>query len=521
MADTTPAFAPDVKAAMDLHEAGKLSEAAALYRNILTRDPKNFLVLHLLANIAMHCDNAPLVLALADEGLRNAPDVALLHQDRATALRRLGRKEDALTAIEKAIALGPGTADFYDTLAAILRDMRFYERAIEALHIAVRMEPDNPKFHNNLSICLGRIGRNDEALAALNTYIKLKPETAEGYNNRANIFKSMGRYDAAIADYEKALAINPHIFMGRTNKGMSHLVLGDFERGWALFEDRKPGHKLPEAGRFDPQKRWRGAPTDGTLILYNEQGLGDTIQFCRYVPMVRGRAKRVMLQVQKPLAAWLQHNWPDLPIITDTDPLPDYAAQCPLMSLPFVFGTTVNSIPSPGPYLDAHQEKMSFWKHQLPQDGRKKIGLVWAGNPDHMNDHVRSIRLVQCASILAMPDMHFFSLQKGDAALAQIADLPSTINITPLGDRLHDFSDTAALLKNLDLLISVDTAVLHAAGSIGTPALALLQFDPDWRWMVGRPDTPWYQHTRLLRQKSFGDWDGVLGELSAILSKTL
>ncbi len=507
------------KKALQLHEAGKFGEAAALYRDILRADPTNVTVIHLLALVAMQFDNAALVLALADNGLQVAPDTPVLHQDRATALRRLGRKDEALASINRAIELNPDEADFYDTLAAIQRDLRQFDQAVATLKKASAMEPENPKFYNNLAICLGRMGANAEALAHLDTYIRLKPQDASGYNNKANVLKASRRYREAIAYYDKALAIDPNIFMGHANKGMAHLVLGEYAEGWKLFEDRKPGNMPPENTRFDRARRWDGktAP-DATLVLYNEQGMGDTVQFCRFVPMVLERVPNVILQAQAPLAGLMATNFPGVTIITPEDPLPAYDLQCPLMSLPHIFATTPETVPSAAGYLKADAAKIDEWRTKVPADGRKKIGIVWAGNPDHMNDHIRSVPLKLFEPLWAIPNLHFISLQKGDQAQAQIGQVPSHVPFTHLGDQLRDFSDTAALLQHIDLLISVDTSVLHVAGATGRPAWAMLQFDPDWRWMLERATTPWYDHVRLFRQKTYGNWADVTADIGRALT---
>lgn len=508
-----------IQKAIALHDKGQFGDAAAIYRDLLREQPHNVLVMHLLALVAMQFDNAKMVLALADEALRLEPHFAVLHQDRATALRRLDRKDEAMAAIDKALMLKPSEADFYDTKAAILRDVRKYEEAIGVLKTAINLQPDNPKYYNNIGICFGRIGRNEEALQYLDKYIALKPDDAAGYNNKANILKACRRYEEAVQNYDKALKINPHIFMGRANKGITHLVLGQYEQGWKYFEDRKPGNQPPEADRFDAARRWKGqSDANATLILYNEQGLGDTLHFCRYIDAVHKRIGKLIVQVQAPLKALLQRNWPHVTFIGTDDPLPDYQFQCPLMSLPLVFGTTLTNIPLAAGYLKADEQKIAEWKGRLANDGKRKMGLVWAGNPDHMNDHIRSIPLPLFAPVLAKPDIHFYALQKGEKARAQMAALPSGLApLSPLGDELNDFEDTAGLLMNLDGLITVDTSVLHMAGALGCPAWGLLQFDPDWRWLISRPDTPWYDSLRLFRQDTFGDWAGVIAKVAAAL----
>jgi tetratricopeptide (TPR) repeat protein len=507
------------KRAVALHEAGKFGDAATLYRDILKVDPNNVMVIHLLALVAMQFDNAAMVLALAEQGLRVEPRMAVLHQDRATALRRLGHKEDALSAINQALALQPDEADFYDTLAAIQRDLRHYDQAVQSLKRAIQLDMQNPKYYNNLAICLGRMGANEEALFYIDQYIKMKPGEATGYNNKANVLKACRRYREAIENYDRALAINPDIFMGKANKGIGYLVLGEYREGWALFEERKPGNQPPEGARFDPARRWKGeSDQTASLVIYHEQGLGDTVQFCRYIELIRPRIGQLMLQVQAPLKSFLQANWPDIPMFTFEDALPEYTYQCPLMSLPHVFETTTTSIPLAQGYLKADADKIAAWKNRLPLDGKRKVGLVWAGNPDHMNDHIRSIPLSLFEPLWGAANVHYVSLQKGKGALEQMASLPGGISFTHVGEELNDFTDTAALIMNLDLLLTVDTSVLHVAGALGRPAWAMLQYDPDWRWMLERTDTPWYASVRLFRQASYGNWADVVAKAAAALA---
>ncbi len=509
--------------AVALHQAGKLSDAASLYRDILIADPNNVMVIHLLCAVAMQFDNAKMVLGLSEQGIRIEPKFAILHQDRATALRRLGFKEDALIAINTALQLEK-TADFYDTQASILRDMRRYKEAVTALETAIKLEKGNPKFYNGLGIVLGRMGANEEALCYFDAFITMRPHASEGYNNKANILKAMGRYREAIICYDKALSIDPTIFMGKANKGLSHLVLGEWEEGWDLFEDRKPGNEPPESRRFDIAKRWKGQ-TDkaSTIIIYNEQGLGDSIQFSRYIQAVQERVNRVILQIQPTLIPLFRHTWPHIETMTPDDPVPDHQYQCPLMSLPALFKTRIDHVPHANGYLTMPPDKCSAWKEKLSFSpytitGKKKIGLVWAGNPFHLNDHIRSIPLSLFEPILKNPQCDFFSLQKGSSALEQLNNLPEQIFIHPLGDTLSDFVDTAGLLGNLDLLISVDTSVLHLAGALGIPAWGLLQADPDWRWLLERRDTPWYHSVRLFRQKTFGNWQDVINDVHSALN---
>jgi len=505
--------------AIDFHQAGQLSQAAAAYRDLLVNEPTNPLLYHLLAKLAMAQDNARLVLALADMGIAHQPRFAVLHQDRATALRRLNCKQEALLAIEQALQLDSNQADFYETRAAVLRDLRRYHEALANLKTALTLQPNNDGFYNAAGMCCARMGAVAEALAYFDQFIARQPDKAVGYNNKANTLKLAHRYQEALHGYEQALTLDPTIFMGKANKAMVHLVLGDYATGWPLFEDRRPGNMLPEGTRFPPEKRWQGEalPHDKRLLLYHEQGLGDSVQCIRYLPLVLARAPNLVVQVQPALVTLFAHSWPQIPFISEAEPLPIYEKQCPLMSLPYLFATRRNTIPSPAGYLYAAPKKIAFWRDRLPQNNHRKIGLVWAGNPGHINDHWRSIPLAQFSPLFTLPNTHFIALQQG-AAAEQMATLPAPPNLTAPPAPLTDFSDTAALLKNLDLLISVDTAILHTAAALGVPSFALIQFDPDWRWLLEREDSPWYHSIRLFRQKSLGDWQGVIEAVRAALA---
>ncbi len=507
--------------AAKLYESERYADAGKICRDVLTRDPTNVLAYHILANIAMHADNAAMVLALSDAALKIQPDFAILHQNRATALRRQAKRDEAEQAILHAIKLDPHAADFYDTYAMILRDQRRFPEALAAVNKALEIQPNRPQFLNAKAIILVKLNAPEEALATIEDYIKLRPKRAEGHNNRANILKSLRRYREAIESYTEALKHNPSIYMGKANKGMAHLVLGEFERGWELFEHRTPAGKPPEAGLFDPARRWKGeTDKNATIVLYHEQGVGDTIQFCRYIPWVAERVGRVIVSIQPSMHALLATNYPQAEVQDVFEPIStDYTYQCPLMSLPYVFKSNAENIPFAKGYLTPDAAKVAAWKQRLPQDNNRRIGIVWAGNPNHMNDHVRSVPVQLFEPLWSVPNTHFFSMQKGDGALQQMAALPSSLPFTYLGDELNDFGDTAALLANIDLLISVDTSVLHLAGAIGTPAWGLIQYDPDYRWMLERNDTPWYDSIRLFRQNINGNWAEVMSRVKLALGK--
>jgi hypothetical protein len=298
------------------------------------------------------------------------------------------------------------------------------------------------------------------------------------------------------------------------------LQLGRFEHGWRQYEWRKKGDK-PIAARNFPQRPWLGEEdiAGKTLFLWYEQGFGDTIQFCRYAKLAEARGAKVVMAVQRPLRALLKESFPTIQFI-DQDEVPtDFGYHCPLMSLPLAFGTTLATIPANIPYLEADAEKSLFWREKLGAKNKPRVGLVWSGGfrPNQPElwavNRRRNIPLAKLA-MLKNPDIEFYSLQKGEAAEAELADAmrnhcdgPRIIDVTGL---LDDFSDTAALTENLDLVISVDTSTAHLAGALGKPVWILNRVDTCWRWLLDRTDSPWYPTARLYRQEKAGDWDAVV-----------
>jgi hypothetical protein len=301
------------------------------------------------------------------------------------------------------------------------------------------------------------------------------------------------------------------------NEGILRLLMGDFTRGWPAYEWRVRA-TAPYAEQL-AQPLWSGEQSlsHRTLLLYGEQGLGDIIQFCRYVPMVAGRAGRVVLEVPSALKALLGHFAGEVEVIAAGEARPPFDLHCSLLSLPRVFATTIATMPADVPYLSVPDASLEKWRARLPNSGLRRIGIVWAGNPKHKNDRNRSIPLREMLPLLAQPDATFFSLQKD--LRAEDADvLRSEPSLVQLAEGMDSFADTAAIISLLDLVISVDTSVVHLAGALGKPVWVLLPRAPDWRWMLDRDDSPWYPTARLFRQTRWRDWSNVIGRVAAELS---
>jgi hypothetical protein len=311
--------------------------------------------------------------------------------------------------------------------------------------------------------------------------------------------------------------LRPDFAEAHWNEALLSLLTGDFSRGWAKYECRWKKEPLVLSKRNFSQPLWLGADAiDGkTILLHSEQGFGDTIQFCRYVPLVAARGARIILEVQRPLQELMTNLASAAQVISKGDPLPDFDLQCPLLSLPLAFGTRLETIPSAMPYLQTSVQALKDWQARLGPKVRPRIGVAWSGNPTHKNDQNRSISL---RSLLPLLDIEatFVSLQK-DIRHDDAAVLKEHSDILQFGDALKNFSDTAALISQLDLVISVDTSVAHLAGALAKPVWVLLPFIPDWRWLLDRDESPWYPTVRLFRQEDTRAWDSVIVRVHADL----
>jgi hypothetical protein len=328
----------------------------------------------------------------------------------------------------------------------------------------------------------------------------------------------LGRLDEARASFDRAVGIRPDFAQARWNRAQAMLLAGDFAQGWREHEWRLKAH--PELQRAFAQPLWLGeVPLDGkTILLHAEQGLGDTLQFCRYAPLVAARGGRVVLEVQKPLVDLMR----DLPgvaaVVARGEPLPDFDLHCPLLSLPLAFGTRLDTIPAQMPYLGAPAERAAGWEARLTK--RPRIGLVWSGNAGHKRDRARSIPLYALMPVFDLDAATFVSLQK-EARAADAAVLKQTAKLIDVGAELETFADTAALIRQLDLVIAVDTSVAHLAGALGKPLWLLLPAAPDWRWLAGREDSPWYPTARLFRQTVTRAWGPVVARVRAALEEMI
>jgi len=392
--------------------------------------------------------------------------------------------------------------------------------AIEALRAAVAIDPNVPAAWNNLGNEFRNDLRYDDAMDAYRRAIALDANFADAHLNLgASLQEIEPTLDNALAAYRKAISLQPDFATAHWNYGFALLLGGDYAGGLPEYEWRMKVKAIAPNRSF-PVPAWAGQDLTGKrILLHAEQGLGDSIHMARYIPMVVARGAEVIVECPKPLVRVLEGMGSGVKIVAGGEPLPTFDLHCPLMTLPLRFGTTLASIPWNGPYLHANEEISARWRERMPPDPRRlRIGLVWAGRPENKVDRKRSMRLDQFAPLAGITDARFFSLQKGPAR-DQIRRSPAGLELIDYTDDLGDFADTAAMIANLDLVISVDTSVAHLAGAMGRPVWVLLPTNPDWRWMLEREHSPWYPSARLFRQKMRGDWAEVTAQVATELKK--
>src|SRR5262249_19269542 len=436
------------------------------------------------------------------------PDDSGAHINLGHILARQDKLDEAAASYEQALRLKPDDPEAHNNLGIVLGKLNRLDEAAARFRQALGLKPDHADAHNNLGSVLEKQDKLEEATACFHQALCLKPDYPGVHNNLGIVLWKQGRFEEAVASYGQALDFQPDYPEAHWNRGLAWLTMGRLEQGWRGYEWR---WKCKEFGSLPPFQAplWDGSPLDGrTILIHAEQGLGDTLQFVRYMPLVEQRGGRVILHCQPPLTRLLARSPGIERLLAHGDPLPEFDVHVPLLSLPGLFGTTLESVPAEVPYVEAEPQLVEAWRERLGSYRGFKVGIVWQGNPDHRMDRYRSTRLTQFAPLARLPGGHLFSLQKGPG-VEQLAALTDPFPVTDLGSGLDDFRDTAAVLKNLDLVVSVDTSVAHLAGALGIPVWVALHFPAEWRWLMGREDSPWYPTMRLFRQTSPGQWEDV------------
>ena len=488
------------------------AEALASYEKAIASQPDYALAWHRQGTALKLLGQPEPALASLDAALALKADFPECLDHRGTVLYDLQRMEEALDSYDRALALAPAAAHIHYNRGTVLENLKRHEEALACYQRVVALQPDHGKAWMGVGAAQQELQRYGEAQQSFQRAIALLPDHAPAWFNQGNLLQDMKRYGEAIASYERAIALQPDYASAWWNQSVALLLTGQWERGWALHEwrwKRAPANML----RHFRQPLWLGEPdvAGKTILLYAEQGLGDSIQFCRYAKLVKQRGARVLLQVPAALLALMQEVEGVDQVLEDKQPLPDFDFQCPLLSLPLAFNTRTNSVPAAAGYLQSNPERRRQWQQRLGQRSKPRIGLVWSGNAEHNNDRFRSIPLAElCQHLPAGFD--YVSLQKEVRSSDRQALLGS--GIRDVSAYLNDFADTAALLDLLDLVICVDTSVAHLAGSLGKTSWLLLPYLADWRWLLERSDTPWYASVTLLRQGPERQWALVLQHMA-------
>ncbi|MEJ0068448.1 MAG: tetratricopeptide repeat-containing glycosyltransferase family protein [Pseudomonadota bacterium] len=544
-----------LQTALEHHRAGRLPDAEVIYRQILADQPNHADALNLFGLLAQQVGRLDIAHELIGKAVAVSPRFAEAHNNlasvvmaqgdlaqaeihyrRAIALApghvgarvnlgnllwQSGRFDDAAALCREAIRLAPATAEAHNNLANALKDLGDLQGAIDSCRRAVALKPDYAAAHNNLANALCDLGDPATALTHYERALQLEPSFADYHMNRGNALRDLGRLSDAVSGYERALTLNPQLGDAHWNMATALLVGGDFARGWVAFRKRWQTRRLAPHRRSFAVPQWDGTdPAGRTILVYAEQGLGDVMQFCRYLPLLRDRGARTVLLIDgawRQLAPLLRSLDGVDQLALELDEVVAFDLQCPLLDLPLLLDTRLETIPTLSPYLAADPARRG--RHaSLVDDGTPRIGLVWAGNRNNTRDRLRSMPLTSLLPLLDLPGLRWFGLQVGDGHRdLDGRSLPASF--TDLGPALHDFADTAAVMAELDLVVTVDTSVAHLAGALGRPTWVLLPTAPDWRWLLARADSPWYPTARLFRQPSPGAWDAVVEQLRDELSR--
>jgi tetratricopeptide (TPR) repeat protein len=538
--------------AVSLLKLGRLQESLLQYDKLLAIEPKHFVALNERGSALAAMGRFDVALDSFGRSLALQPRYAEAHVNKGNVCATLSRWDDAFAAFDKALALKPDLGEAWLGRGNILRELKRYDEAFAAFEKALTIRPAYAEAWLGRGNTSFDLRRYDDALAAYDKALAFNPPLAEAWRARAAACRELRRHDEAVAACDKALALNPDFaeaWLGRGdvlfllnrddeavscfdkaislkadladaywNKSLVRLSLGQYEEGWQLYEWRWKLRSFTSPRRSFRQPLWLGdhAVDNKTILIHSEQGLGDTIHFCRYLSFLDGRDCRVVLETPKPLVPLFQARHGSIQVVATGDALPDFDVHCPLLSLPLACKTTLDTIPASVPYLCANDEKVAAWRGRMGARTKPRIGLVWSGG---LHPVGRSLPL-QALSPVLVDSVEWNAITKDirDHDREYLAQNPL------IKDRSHwlaDFADTAALVAEMDLVISVDTAVAHLAGALGKPVWVLLQFHPDFRWLRDRQDSPWYPTARLFRQTKADQWGDVVERVAIALREFL
>ena len=499
--------------AVAYHQAGQLQQAEQICQQILDINPQNADVLNLFGLIACQIGKYEIAGDLINYALEIDPNQPLFLNNLGLVLKEQDRLEEAIDVYNQALEIQPDSVGIYNNLGVALHKHGKWEKAVEAYQKAVQIQPDYVAAYNNLGIIWQKQGKLEQAIQVYHKTLVIRPNYPQAHNNLANTLKEQGKLKQAVQAYHKAIEINPGYADAHKNLGIALLLQSEFQQGWREYEWRLKSDDLCIGNR--DQSRWDGSSLNGkTILLYAEQGFGDTIQFIRYAHLLAEYDTEIIVECQPELLKLFKNIDIIKKLITVGESSPNFDVHASLLSLPGILGTDLESIPAEIPYLYAKPGSYT----DLSPCSKFKVGIVWAGALKHPNDNNRSVELPQFSVLFDREACQFYSLQVGKRR-DDIIRYNYSDTAIDLGVNFTSFFDTAAAILELDLVISVDTAVAHLAGALGKPVWILLPFIPDWRWLLKREDTPWYPRMRLFRQTDTRDWAEVLQKVRLALEE--
>lgn len=495
-------------------EAGNYKQAEKIYIQLVEQDPTNAIAYKNLGNALFNQGKLDDAIAYYQQGLALEPNDAVTYYHLGIAFHQQDKLEEAIAYYQQSLALQPNSATVLNNLGNAWQRQRKLEEAIACYQQSLTLDSNDTLTYNNLGSALNAQDKVEEALTCFKKGFALDPNNLETIYNLVLVYQEQRQYEKALDCCDRAIKIDENYPDNRWSRALLLLRLGDYKRGFIEYEWR---WRQENPARLLAKPIWDGWDLKGkTILLQAEQGMGDMIQFIRYVPLVLQHRGHIILECHPPLVRLFAAIAGIKNVVAIGEKLPYFDVYIPLLSLPRILGTTLETIPRQIPYLSA-LESVSF-PLETPAKSYLKVGLVWAGNPEHPGDRKRSTSLQQFLPIFDVSDITFYSLQKGSKA-AEINEIPPTINLVDLSSQINDFADTAAVIAQLDLVITVDTAVAHLAGAMGKPVWVLLCYNADWRWMSDREDSPWYPSVRLFRQNRPGDWQELLERVAQNLAK--
>jgi len=494
-----------------LKDLGRMEESVASYKKAIDIKPNDVDSHYNLANTLKDMERFDDAMASYRKAISIKPDFAEAHSNLGVVFKELGQLEDAIECYNQALAIYPDYAEAHSNLGLAQQDLGLQDEAMESYRKALAINPQFAEVHSNLGLALQDQGQVEEAMECYYKALEIKPDHAQAHNNLGLAFQELGQMDRAAQSYNTALSFAPDSPEAHNNMGLFQLLMGDFENGWENCAWRwQTGDKPAEPRQYDAPF-WEGEPLEGkTVFIYPEQGLGDTLQFARYLPIIEAGGGNVVFEIPSPLHRLFEKSDFAKYMVKEGEVPQQFDCHAPLLDIPQFMKTTFDTIPVQESYYVVEPELQKQWVERLARDEKFRVGIVWAGNPEHKNDHNRSIDPALFQLMTDLADVSVYSLQVGKDGEAKSV---FGTQVTDLAPHFKNFADTAAAISQLDLVVSVDTSIIHLAGALGRPVWTLLPFIPDWRWLMEREDSPWYPSMRLFRQQTRGDWNGVLQDM--------